>query len=1037
MSDTEQPQFSQDEGDTMEWDYSAIGEDNEIDNFYFDHSLLEQAYRYTQSESQVEEEWSYTFEEEETEITSIDSNRKEQKHVYIIPHDEKIKKTPCAIVVYTDGKPSRCGADMKNQRGLSQLFGTWEIDVDAVKSVDKSLSKLGVCQNHFLYDQNRLHPPGAKAERSTDKSKITYRKCLFCHMYKYFFTRGDNCAIHHQFTTCNRNVQVTCRGLFTCPALKECAPYVKTSSNTNTERRRFVCDKCFGEQGGHLHQRPGRGRTEINCTGENLHVEDTTKALQKVAHFLQIAASSDDVAKKEHLLKMLVPVMQRWNDNGKQQNAEDTKEPDTVPTLFTFNTIMRLNRIGVSEAESRMKVTAELCTDFGESMAVQLWNSREELKQRKHLLQSPESLEEYESAMPTPLLAFFKSFIRVLQQKKLAIANKKRLQRGLAPASLKENVVTKITLFLVSILLTVAFRSWKIWLTNTISSLCRRPKLISSLQEILHVAHVASYGRKHQVQVENQQMTSINPRDRLMKVPAILEASHKIWNLAIIDNIDFKAKTFAYGNIFDAVRKSSHATLRMVFQFCMPTADNFLIPPRPVHEQLPLGFNRTTTTWKERLPEIISTLIRLHGRRFNIEDINRTIKQYIPPGFENIDPPNVVILEAGEQPNSDGNVHKACDMYLNDLEAFHNGNTVLDVACDEAIFRRLTSYKNNQQKIRAILGQWHTSKDMCAVITTIFSGYGLFGIAASLGVKYLDKLQQAVDYQATFHTLELVWASVAIAICWHIEDVGMSMDDIENCNNNVLKVWYLFFCWAGWLKLHKLGIRMGNFNLQIECLRAFAPLFPVAGKSNYATSVTRFLATVHDNPELQYYMQNAASVNLTDHEHYLGYDEALERFGVKFVKQTIVGNAMDEENLKNNIRSAQTIHERLNTVLSEFINDATISKGTRALKTRQEAMWKTADLLLRAFKASTPEQHELFRATTQLTQTGYEHLFTCYDKGLDRLRAIERQDVRALEDRVAKGRRMKNVVPMTAKEHTQLSKGDQSAGNPEPLVYID
>lgn len=824
--------------------------------------------------------------------------------------------------------------------------------------------------------------------------------------------------------TCNRNVQVPCRGLYNCDALKECAPYVKKSDNT--ERRRFVCEKCFEEQGGHLHKRPGRGHKDMKCMDmpEIPHFYDTSKALHKVAQFVNIAASSEDIEKKEQLLKMLVPVIQRYN--GKQQSAEDTREPNTVPTLFTFNTIMRLNKISV--AESPMELDPDICRDFGTSMALELWNSRQQLKQHKDSLECPASLDEYSSAMPATLYIFFSSFITVLQEKKLAIANKKRLQRGSPAARLKWDVINKITLFLVSILLTIAFRGWKIWLTNSISSLCRRPKLISSLQAILHVAHVASYGHKHQVRVEKQQMSSINPRDRLLVKPGI-------WNLAVIDNIDFKAKTFAYGNIFDAVRKSSHATLRMVFQFHMPTPEYSSVPPVSVHEQIPLGLNSTTDTWDKRLPEIISTLFCVHGRDFDIEKINQTIKHYIPLGCKTIGPPNVVILEAGESPSSNENVHKACDMYLDDLEAF--GNNVLDVACDEAIFRRLNSYKNNQQKVRAILGQWHTSKDMCAVIITIFSGYGLFGLAASMGAKFLDKLQKTVDYQATFRTLELVWAAVAIAICQHIKDKGMSMGDIENCENNVLKTWYLFFRWAGWLKLHKLGIRMGDFNLQIQCLQAFAPLFPVAGKSNYATSVTRFLATVHDNPELQYYMQNVASVNLTNDEHYLGYDEALERFGVKFVKQTIVGNTMDMENLKNNIRSAQTIHERLNTVLSEFINDATISKGERALKTRQEAMWKTVDLLLAAFKSSTPETHALFRAAKRLKQTGYERLFTCYDKGIDRIRAIERQDVRGLEPRISTGRRKKDIKPMTSKQHSERSKGNQPPESLQPLVVIE
>ena len=90
---------------------------------------------------------------------------------------------------------------------------------------------------------------------------------------------------------------------------------------------------------------------------------------------------------------------------------------------------------------------------------------------------------------------------------------------------------------------------------------------------------------------------------------------------------------------------------------------------------------------------------------------------------------------------------------------------------------------------------------------------------------------------------------------------------------------------------------MGDFELQMNCLRAFAPLFPCAGKNLYAESATRFIATVHDNPALQQKMKVAASINLTKDEHYFGYDEALERFGVMFIKQTLVGHATNKENL--------------------------------------------------------------------------------------------------------------------------------------------
>src|SRR2546423_15429460 len=39
-----------------------------------------------------------------------------------------------------------------------------------------------------------------------------------------------------------------------------------------------------------------------------------------------------------------------------------------------------------------------------------------------------------------------------------------------------------------------------------------------------------------------------------------------VWNLAVVNNIDFKEKNFKFDNIYDITQKSSHTTLRMAFQ---------------------------------------------------------------------------------------------------------------------------------------------------------------------------------------------------------------------------------------------------------------------------------------------------------------------------------------------------------------------------------------------------------------------------------------------------------------------------------------
>ncbi|RIA78774.1 hypothetical protein C1645_842363 [Glomus cerebriforme] len=96
----------------------------------------------------------------------------------------------------------------------------------------------------------------------------------------------------------------------------------------------------------------------------------------------------------------------------------------------------------------------------------------------------------------------------------------------------------------------IAFKGWKIWLPRTMASHCQKPKLLSSLQGILEVV-----------------------------------------NITMIDNVDFKETTFGYGNIFDAVRGNSHATLRMLIQYQLPELPEIFEEQEQNHQKL-FGQNR-------------------------------------------------------------------------------------------------------------------------------------------------------------------------------------------------------------------------------------------------------------------------------------------------------------------------------------------------------------------------------------------------------------------------------------------------------------
>ena len=109
--------------------------------------------------------------------------------------------------------------------------------------------------------------------------------------------------------------------------------------------------------------------------------------------------------------------------------------------------------------------------------------------------------------------------------------------------------------------------------------------------------------------------------------------------------------------------------------------------------------------------------------------------------------------------------------------------------------------------------------------------------------------------------------------------------------------------------------------MQLKCLAAFAPLFPVVGKLNYTKSIIYFLALIIKYPRLKELLHYAGSINLIKEGHYFAFDEALETFGIKFIKQNIVGNIINKKNLKNQIKSAQIKRERIELLFSEFIDD--------------------------------------------------------------------------------------------------------------------
>ncbi|PKB93634.1 hypothetical protein RhiirA5_440746 [Rhizophagus irregularis] len=83
--------------------------------------------------------------------------------------------------------------------------------------------------------------------------------------------------------------------------------------------------------------------------------------------------------------------------------------------------------------------------------------------------------------------------------------------------------------------------------------------------------------------------------------------------------------------------------------------------------------------------------------------------------------------------------------------------------------------------------------------------------------------------------------------------------------------------------------------------------------------------------------------------HFFAYDEALETFKVKFIKQNITGNVVNMENLKMQIKLVQTERDRIEILLSEYLNDPTASTRNHAINQSYDTMWNLVKILLQEF----------------------------------------------------------------------------------------
>jgi hypothetical protein len=366
-------------------------------------------------------------------VSSIASGSTEAGDEIELPQTNSSNLTLCALVDIKNGLIQRCG-ETKDLRGLAQLIGTWQIDNDAVCEARKDLGNLGVCQSHFMFDQNRLHEKGAKQEQNIEHSFLHRRHCLFCGLNINFFSRGKFCH-KHSVSIGNKNLLIPCIGYKSCHALQINEPIVAAAKLQ--QKSRYVCCNYFEKHGGHLYVKPGKGKSVLQCKTQGNHREDTKKSLQLISSWITDLANSNDDLLKTKALAHFTGVIEHLFNFTSSSNENDTYSPtpivltplDETPSFFFINSFFKLHRINLRNYYFDFQ---EDFQKIGLQIGLDLLKNRKQILQKKQELEEPNSLGEYRSALPLKLYGLLDSIIRVLFEKKRQYANRKKKYRPIS-----------------------------------------------------------------------------------------------------------------------------------------------------------------------------------------------------------------------------------------------------------------------------------------------------------------------------------------------------------------------------------------------------------------------------------------------------------------------------------------------------------------------------------------------------------------------------------------------------------------------------
>ncbi|CAB5357774.1 unnamed protein product [Rhizophagus irregularis] len=310
------------------------------------------------------------------------------------------------------------------------------------------------------------------------------------------------------------------------------------------------------------------------------------------------------------ILNLMVSALQILNsENNDQTNITNVTNTEIMPiesspSLFTIKTIFKLYKIQINNSP-------EECSQIGFNLAENLKKTRKEFINNKLPLESPNSLNEYQLALPKSIYSLFEKMISNLLEYDKKKANEKQLIRKKPTKPLNKIKIKKISTFLTSVIVSLAQKKVKIWLPTILSSLCRKPRLLSSLHQVLQSVNVVTHTDRHERRLEN---------------------------IRIDSTIQLNEQTYLFGPN----------------QFANETLIGFSL----LINQL-LNCKQTENNSIE------------YSCEFDSDIVNSKIIEQINIGIQCL-PPHIVILEAGGNPSSDEEIFAACEKYIEDLELVEN-----------------------------------------------------------------------------------------------------------------------------------------------------------------------------------------------------------------------------------------------------------------------------------------------------------------------------------------------------------------------------